>query len=118
MNFCPECNFLLYYHIDTLNENDTTKTLLNFCNNCGYKEKSKDTCVYSFDHKNTNKPAKTNKYIIHDNTYPRTIHHKCPNKDCKSNKDEKLREALFSSSSKNLKITYICMVCKTEWKYN
>lgn len=115
MKFCPECKFILYHIIDKDDSNNDK--LFNNCNNCGYRELSNDMSIYKVNYKIENKNT-INKYSIYDNTFPRTIHHKCPNNQCESNKDESLREAIYTASNTSLKITYICTICKTEWKYN
>ena len=52
---------------------------------------------------------------IYDNTYARTIHNNCPNKNCDTKKNKKLKEAIFFNNAKSLTLIYICTVCKTNW---
>ena len=111
MKFCPECGFLLYY---IENENDG---LMNHCNNCGYDKKSEESIISTNVYiKDTMTDIKDKKMYVYDNTYPHTIHYKCPNKICETNKDKKLRDAIFFPDKKSLQLIYICCICKTEWK--
>jgi hypothetical protein len=56
------------------------------------------------------------KYIKYDNTLPHTRDYICKNKDCKTNKDYKLKDAKWFRPNKNRYETlYICCECDTIW---
>jgi DNA-directed RNA polymerase subunit M/transcription elongation factor TFIIS len=108
MKFCPECNFLLYYH-------EKDKQLHQNCKNCGYDEKSDEviisTTVYK---KDIIEDITFNKYNVYDNALLHTIHYTCPNKKCETFENKELKDAIIYNED-DLQIVYICTVCKTEW---
>lgn len=53
-----------------------------------------------------------------DPILPRTKDYICPNKDCKSHKDDNIKEAVFYDSNKNNNISYICCACNKKWDCN
>ena len=112
MNFCDKCHNILY----PFEENNK---LYLICNNCGFKKAHTDKVVFKLSYKNNTdvKSNVSNKYIIYDNTLPRTTKKKCPNEDCESNKDETKREVVFYPMAKTMDLIYVCCACKTEWKY-
>ena len=111
MKFCPECGNLLNFE-------DENGELMSICIKCGFKEKSNISVVNSHTHKKMELiDNKAKKYYIYDQTYPRTIHNKCPNIECPTQKKPSLQEAIFFED-KSMKITYICTTCKTEWKFS
>ena len=112
MNFCQKCNSILY----PFEEN--SKLYLK-CNNCGFKEKHDEKVVFTLSYKNNKSQSNTtsNKYVIYDNTLPRTCKKICPNEGCESNRDESKREVVFYPTPKTMEMIYVCCLCKTEWKY-
>ena len=112
MKFCQKCNSILY----PFEEN--SKLYLK-CNNCGFKESHNEKVVFTLSYKNNNSQLNSisNKYVIYDNTLPRTCKKICPNEECESNKDESKREVVFYPMPKTMEMIYVCCLCKTEWKY-
>lgn len=112
MNFCPECNNLLYFQ-------ENTENLFLKCNSCQYTikyEKNvidekiyKSQSVYSDD---------TNEWTIFDVSLPHTKYKKCPNDNCITHKENKEVDTVMYTEKKTLKMLYICCYCKTEWKYS
>ena len=110
MDFCQGCNNLLY---PTEIENE----LWMVCKHCEYKKPPKTTIIKKNVYKNNNIIHHgTNQYLIFENGYQRTKKLPCPNSECPSSKDNSLQEAVMYNDPKNLKITYICCACNTEWK--
>lgn len=111
MKFCKECNNKLY-------PTEDDEKLINVCMDCGNKEEYTDNIVerrvYKISQINN---LERNKYLIYDNTLPHTIHKICPNQNCPTKKDKSLQEAVFITDKVTLKVTFICTVCNTEWKY-
>ena len=104
------------HYIEGLEEENK---LWNKCMDCGFKEEYTDIIIEKKNYKNTENQASDNsRFIIFDSTIPRTIHKKCPNKDCPSVEDPLLQEAVFIQDPVTIKLTYICVNCNTEWKYS
>lgn len=100
MNFCPDCNFLLYKNLKSSesNEGNTYENILSpdmskcslveYCKNCGYEKKvaEDNVSVYKRNYKNdfiVDRILK-NKYTVYDSTLPR-LNTKCKNKFCITN---------------------------------
>jgi len=112
MNFCPECDSMLYY----VEENNK---LMNKCNICGYKDVSDSKVISSNVYKKENiQEINTKNYNIYDVSLSRTIHKECPNEDCASRKNKVLQESVFYSDLLTMKLVYNCVVCNTKWQYS
>jgi hypothetical protein len=86
---------------------------------CGFKEEYNDSTIDKKNYKNKNiLSTDNNKFLIHDPTIPRTTHKQCPNKNCLSVEDPSIQEAVFIQDPITIKLTYICVICNTEWKYS
>ena len=60
-----------------------------------------------------------NEYTKLDPTLPRIRNLKCPNPECKFNKEDKTAEVIYVRyDDNNLKYLYICVECDTTWKTN
>ena len=57
-----------------------------------------------------------NKFIIYDNTLPRTNIKDCPNRKCLSYNNPSKREAVFYPDKKTRELNYVCCHCYTTWK--
>ena len=111
MEFCPDCESLLYYQEDE-------GKLVNFCNGCGYKAESTKTLISQ----NTYEMGGTQSFgsrknYVYDPTLARTMKYVCPNEECRTHKDGSKKEAVFFNEGGSLKNVYICRECHTEWKY-
>jgi len=110
MNFCPECNFLLYKNLKSSTDSGTPPTseeaiketyesilspdmskcaLVEYCKNCGYETKvvENNISVYKRNYQNdfiVDRILK-NKYTIYDSTLPR-LDIKCKNAHCITHK--------------------------------
>uniref|UniRef100_A0A915A210 DNA-directed RNA polymerase subunit n=2 Tax=Parascaris univalens TaxID=6257 RepID=A0A915A210_PARUN len=74
MEFCSECNNLLYPL-----ENVEKRVLMNSCRTCGYLEEAKNPCVYVRRvETERDELARINTDVISDPTMPRTNVHPCP----------------------------------------
>ena len=115
MNFCPECNFLLYKNLKSSTDSDTavsvegtasqdvvketyesilspdmsTCSLVEYCKNCGYEKKvvENNVSVYKRNYQNDFIVDRIlkNKYTIYDNTLPK-LDIKCKNTHCITHK--------------------------------
>lgn len=86
------------------------------CTKCGNQELIKpQTLVYSNDIDKSNISINNSKYMIYDNTLPRTKNYTCENKKCITHKDSSKKEAVFYRTKDKYRLTYICVECKTQW---
>lgn len=119
MKFCPDCNNFLYITESKVALGGTKEGLINYCRNCGFEEARQENKIdlLKFDYETSYKNIYPEE-IINDLTYPRTRAVKCPNHDCECNDEVSgvLREVLFFRQKNSLKLTYICVICKTMWK--
>lgn len=112
MFFCKECDNKMY----PLEEDDN---LYNSCHDCGYKEIYEGSIIEKKSFKTTNNSNTIDtRYLIYDNTLPRTNQKQCPNKNCDSNIKNKKSDSIFIQDPISLKLTYICTSCNVEWKYS
>ena len=112
MKFCSECESMLYA------KEGEEGGLYGECNNCGNVEPLKDSIIQENIYKTSgfqDFASKSN--MVYDPSLPHTITKQCPNENCPSRKDNKLQEAVVVTNPKTIKLTYICTICKTEWKY-
>jgi len=112
MQFCKECDNKLF-------PVEEDEKIWNKCTDCGFKEEYNGSVIEKKNYKGKESVSiESNKYIIYDNTVPRTTQRVCPNKNCISIKNPKLQEAVFVQDPVTIKLTYICVNCNTEWKYS
>ncbi|EGG25300.1 RNA polymerase II core subunit [Cavenderia fasciculata] len=106
MNFCGECNNMLYPQADKIN-----KTLLLVCKICDHQEEASNSCVYRNEIKHsTDERTQVLHDISLDPTLPRTKGAKCHACDG--------REAIFfqSMGTKSDKMT-LYFIDKTDRSY-
>lgn len=108
MQFCPECNNMLYPREDTVN-----KLLIFTCRNCDYKETAKSSCVYvnKIMHE-VDELTHINPDVVSDPTLPRSKDHMCPK--CSH------REAVFFQgqtrrAEEEMRLYYVCTGCRHRW---
>ena len=93
MEFCPECNFMLYTKLSHEIDGDETSALklFNYCKNCGHQaEVIRDKIsVYKRNYENDFIADKilSNKYTIYDSALPR-LNMECVNDTCITNHSE------------------------------
>lgn len=117
MNFCDECNNLMFPVEDRSN-----KKLQFKCKHCANKisvrKNQKEYCVYQNyvnQDEETNIDAVVNPDVIMDPTLPRTRDYQCP-------KCQTPEAVFFSAQSKNpdeaMSLVFVCTnaECKTFWK--
>lgn len=103
---------------------DDNNKLIHYCRNCKYKDEtltSEGACVLNSQLKKGEQKFNhiINKYTKLDPTLPRIYNVKCPNGDCKTNKDNVTAEVIYVRyDDDNLKYLYICSECDTTWKTN
>ena len=121
MKFCNTCDNMYYISIS---EKDSNK-MVYYCRNCGNTDENTmndSICVLKT---HLQKGEQTfnhivNKYTKFDPTLPRIYNVKCPNVNCISNNDEKIKpEVIYMRyDDTNMKYIYICTLCDTNWKTN
>ena len=57
----------------------------------------------------------SNKFIVYDNTLPRTTNIKCPNVECSSHKNNKKNIVVFHPDPITCELNYHCSTCFTSW---
>eukprot|EP00216_Chloropicon_sp_CCMP2111_P006683 CAMPEP_0198235392 /NCGR_PEP_ID=MMETSP1446-20131203/1289_1 /TAXON_ID=1461542 ORGANISM="Unidentified sp, Strain CCMP2111" /NCGR_SAMPLE_ID=MMETSP1446 /ASSEMBLY_ACC=CAM_ASM_001112 /LENGTH=110 /DNA_ID=CAMNT_0043916533 /DNA_START=34 /DNA_END=366 /DNA_ORIENTATION=+ len=109
MNFCPQCNNILYPK-----ERKTEKVLNHHCMNCAYEERAKDGMIYR--HKVQHSAAERTAVVtdvISDPTLPRTKEVVCP-------KCSNQEAVFFQSTSRNdaeaMTLYYVCTNCGDRWR--
>ena len=105
----------------TLDESDENK-LTYKCRRCGHvDELLESVCVLKTQLKRGAHQYQhmVNEYTKLDPTLPRIRNLKCPNPECKFNKEDKTAEVIYVRyDDNNLKYLYICVECDTTWKTN
>jgi len=116
MNFCKECDDMLYVKIKTEKNEETnaeTNSLIYLCKTC-YKEYPQNlnstNCVYhvNYDMDDIKKESLINKYTYYDPTLPKAIGIKCPNKECPGKTPNIV---YINYDNKQMKYIYICLEC-------
>jgi hypothetical protein len=102
------------------NENEKKNICYYKCGNCGYFEKIEPGAlifIKSISKKNESMTYEDYKYMIYDNTLPRTSQYTCKNNECKTHKDKNIeKEAVFFRISEtNYQLIYTCCVCQESW---
>ncbi|CAO1613660.1 unnamed protein product [Jaminaea pallidilutea] len=106
LNFCAECNNLLYPEVDRSNH-----VLLYSCRNCNYREEARENIVFRNDLKSVTKeqPGVIDS-IRTDPTLPRRHDHICP--ECGHSES-----VYFQDQSKRIQnrmiLFYVCTNCET-----
>jgi len=104
---------------------DDPNQLTYYCRNCKHKDETiteEGVCVLNNQLKKGEQKFNhiINQYTKLDPTLPRIYNMKCPNAECKTNKDEKkIAEIIYIRyDDNNLKYLYMCTECDTTWKTN
>ena len=116
MQFCPDCDNMLYAKIinDTENvEEKTSEKLIYYCRCCGNTQeniKKTTNSVYSinFNIDTIKKHSIINKYTHNDPTLPKANGIKCPNDNCPSKTSNII---YINYDEKNMKYLYMCLDC-------
>lgn len=99
---------------------DDSLTAYIICKNCSYSEKLiKRTLIINKMSKistNIHDDLTKYKYMRYDNTLPHTRDYVCKNKECKTQKDNNLKNAKWFRPIQNSYLTYyVCCECGTVW---
>ena len=110
--FCPTCDTLLA-------PSEEDDKLMEKCSMCGFKKENDKLVIKSTNYKEVvYESVEQNKYLKHDPTLARTTHKTCPNPKCICNIDKSVEHNfIMKQDAKNIKLTYICVHCNSEWKY-
>ena len=122
MHFCSNCSNMYYISL----KSDDIDQLIYYCRNCGNKDDkliNENLCISKSDFikKESNFSNIINKFTKLDPTLPRINNIKCPNSECKSNKNENenLREIIYLRYDDiNMKYIYLCCNCDYSWSTN
>jgi len=120
MKFCVKCDNMYYIGISV----DDPNQLTYYCRNCKHKDETiteEGVCVLNSQLKKGEQKFNhiINEYTKLDPTLPRIYNMKCPNVECKSNKESKTTEIIYIRyDDDNLKYLYMCTECDTTWKTN
>ncbi len=86
MEFCDDCDSILFLKSDISPDDDATPKLIYECKLCSFVKDTKpeDTCIYTRDHSGEYLSYKilTNPYICEDPTLPILDNIDCPNESC------------------------------------
>tara|TARA_A100001011_G_C14054593_1_gene733418 strand:- start:14 stop:373 length:360 start_codon:yes stop_codon:yes gene_type:complete len=109
MEFCPECENMLYLKI--VND-ESNQGLIKYCKKCNFTKEVSSTkdSIYSIDYNydEIKKQNLINEYTVFDPTLPKATGLKCPNVDCK----EKPTNIVYLNYDKDdMKFIYICIHC-------
>lgn len=126
IRFCPECrnNFSNYSYITKRLGNKPVNYLVYTCQACLYTEEVESVSLLEdgllFNKTNLNRmpDREINPDMCLDPTLPHTIQVECPNKECKTNrsKDPVPRNVVFFHYNTEMKLAYICCICRSFWK--
>ncbi len=93
------------------------------CNHCGFFEIIPPKTIIFSQKMDSESPDTTSfitedyKYMIYDNTLPRTKNYTCKNQQCKTHKTPNLKDAVFFRENIiNHQLIYMCAVCEHYWK--
>ena len=126
MNFCDNCDNMLYMKIDEIKtsiEEDSQEPaedaivknkILYYCRCCNneYPNLHKDnSCIFSINYNTDNikKQSFINKYMYDDITLPNAEGIKCPNSICPAKSKPNIKYIQYDKD--NMKYIYICMDC-------
>ena len=118
MHFCTKCHNMYYLKINAGDVNE----LIYYCRNCGHEDETlsaENICVSRTDITRTTKTYEhiVNEFTKLDPTLPRTTTIKCPNQECKTNKEGGTNEVIYLRyDDANMKYIYLCAICDTLWK--
>ena len=102
INFCKECNNMLYPKEDTIN-----KRLLYACRNCGFDEVAENSCVYVNNLADTYDELRCiNTDVIQDPALPRTNTQYCPR--CMNNDIVFFQSDNRKTIENQMKLYYVC----------
>ena len=120
MKWCPNCNNYLYHNIFG------SDTLTYICRKCNYSEVDKKggLIVESRIQERASEGYKilVNEFTHLDPTLPHVKNIQCPNSQCPSNQgseanQKQMRDVIYIKDDPvNLKYTYICTQCRTQWR--
>lgn len=117
MEFCKKCNNMYYMKTDDDNQ------LIYHCKFCGDENNElivkNNLKVYKFAKETKAKDVQINEYTKYDPTLPHSSSIKCPNMECKSNKqsDAFPQDVIYLRyDDKNMKYTYLCYHCNYNWE--
>jgi len=124
IQFCPQCNnnFSNYSYITEKEENIPTNYLVYTCQSCLYTEKVKsvntlqDAILFTKTNLNKLPDKEIHADMCLDPTLPHTTKVECPNKECLTNIGDTQRNVVFFHYNTEMKLAYICCVCRSFWK--
>ena len=116
MKFCEKCDNMYYMKVDEKN------ILKYICKHCGHENldeiQPNNMKVYKHSNVNKQKSIEINEYTKFDPTLPHMTNIKCPNPECKCNKNEDLEQDVvyLRYDDEEMKYIYLCCHCDFQWK--
>ena len=116
LSFCNQFDMKLDFYVSE----EDSKLYLGCKVCCNKVEHTGTACIYNNDYEiDLSKVINQNKYLEEDITLPSITNNKnikCPNKKCKSIKENLQSDILYIKyDHEALKFAYICKVCKQTW---
>ena len=110
MDFCDNCDNMLYYNIKDEGENRLEYRCMN-CNFTKNYDSSKGGCIMKINYNmdDIKKSSILNPHIYEDKTLPKAEGIRCPNKKCPATKNPDI--VYIQYDKQNMKYLYICMDC-------
>lgn len=115
MKFCEKCDNMYYMKV-----NEQSK-LIYVCKNCGNENeeeiKTENMKVYKYSNETKQKNIQINQYTKYDPTLPHMTNIKCPNPECKCNKQvDIIQDVVYLRyDDENMKYIYLCCHCDFNW---
>ena len=122
MDFCINCDNMLYIRQDLTVENETSVQY--FCKYCDYNRpiSSNNESILlsstSYSMNEQNNDLYLNSNIEFDKSIPHTSHITCVMSNCSKNADEPNDVMFMKYDNTNMLYLYYCTYCKSFWKQN
>ena len=115
MEFCKQCDNMYYM------KTNEDKKLIYYCKCCGFEDDNMDITNLKVSKYSKNVKLldiNVNEYTKYDATLPHVSTIKCPNSECRSNKEQDVNNDVIyiRYDNKNMKYMYLCYHCDYVWK--
>jgi len=112
MKFCPQCANMFYTKLG-----EDASTIIYYCRNCGMEDTHIGESDVRIASTKTSVSQTVNRHTKHDPTLPRTTKMSCPNSECADvvGGKGKSNVAYIRYNDVDMKYTYLCCTCDTNW---
>jgi DNA-directed RNA polymerase subunit M/transcription elongation factor TFIIS len=109
MNFCDDCDNMLY---ERINDDHNLEYICKTCGRVYEGNLNENQCVYeeNYEMDTIKKESFLNKYTFDDPTLPKAEGIKCPNDNCPGG--DKTNIVYMNYDNKDMKYLYVCLSCK------